>query len=190
MKQLKILKNQKSSYGGELLKTRKGRAHSRPLAVRSTMHLVLRSTKAKGEWSFRRGKNPNHVKRIVKKFADKYGVQIYALANVGNHIHFHIKLSNRHTYAPFIRAVTAAISIAVTGASRIRPLKKSAKDRFWDCRPFSRIVESFKGFLKMRDYVRINQLEGDGYPRDVARIILMEERSQAARLDSSPDCSS
>src|SRR5262245_54273680 len=146
MKQMKLLKNQKSSYGGDLLKTRKGRAQGRPLATRSTMHLVLRSTKATGEWSFRRGKNPGHIQRVVKKFSDKYGVRVLSLANVGNHLHFHIQLSSRHTYAPFIRAVTAAIAMVVSGASRVKRLKMAAKDRFWDRRPFSRIVESFKGF--------------------------------------------
>jgi REP element-mobilizing transposase RayT len=168
MKQTKLLKNQKSAYGGELLKTRKGRAHGRPLDTRNSMHLVLRSSKASGEWSFRFRNNPTKIKSIVSKFAEKYGVKVLSLANVGNHLHFQIKLSNRHAYKPFIRAITASIAMAVTNASRWNP----SKEKFWDYRPFTRVIQSFKAFLNLRDYIQINQLEGFGHKRDQARMIL------------------
>jgi len=172
MKQIEMLKKEKKSYGGELLKTREGRQGPRPLATRSTMHLVLRSSKAKGDWSFKRPRHEAKIREISKRFSVKYGVKILSLANVGNHLHFHIKLSNRHLYRPFIRALTAAIAMAVTGTSRWNPLKKTAKDRFWDHRPFTKFVESFKALLNLRDYIRINQLEGCGYKRSEARFFV------------------
>ena len=118
------------------------------------MHLVMRSSKAKGEWSFLRPKNKKRVKEIAFHHSKKYGVQIFSLANVGNHLHIHLKLSNRYSYRPFIRAISAAIAMAITGASRWSPLKKSAKDRFWDYRPFTRIVVGFRALLGLRDYIR------------------------------------
>lgn len=175
--QLNLIKNSTKAYGGELLKTRKGRSTPRPLDTRNTLHLVLRSTKATGQWSFIRSKNKNRITQIVSKFSSKYGIKILSLANVGNHLHFQIKLSNRLAYFPFIRAVTAAIAMAVTGSSRWSPLKQSAKDKFWDYRPFTRVVESFRGFLNLRDYIRINQLEGLGYRRNEARFILFQYRA-------------
>src|SRR4051812_1508681 len=101
------------------------------------MHLVLRSTKAKGEWSFKRAANEKKIQAILQRFSARYGVRVLSLANVGNHLHFQIRLTNRHTYRPFIRAITSAIAMAVTGASRWKPLKKEPKDRFWDYRPFT-----------------------------------------------------
>jgi hypothetical protein len=172
VKQLTILKNQPSAYGGELLKTRKGRARPRPLSTRETMHLVLRSSKARGDWSFRQPKNARAVKTLTTKFAARYGVKIIHAANVGNHLHFHVKLTNRRTYAPFIRALTAAIAMAVTGASRWRPLKKTVKGRFWDYRPYSRVVQGYRAPLTLRDYIFINQLEGQGRGRDEARLLV------------------
>ncbi len=161
------------------------------------MHLVLRSTKAKGDWSFRSSKNERKIRQIVDHFSSKYGIKIHSLANVGNHLHFHIKLGNRQTYKPFIRAITSAIAMAVTGASRWNKVNtnrgngqhlengghstdrltnrtnhKSSKNRFWDYRPFTRVVRSFKALLNLRDYIRINELEGYGYKRDQARFIL------------------
>ena len=173
--QLRLLKARGSSYGGELLKKREGRAHGRPLSTTNTMHLVLRSRRATGEWSFRRPKNEKKIREIVQRFAAKYGVRVLNLANVGNHLHFHLRLGNRHTYKPFIRAVTAAIMMAVTGYSKWK--KKPEGERFWDYRPFTRIIANgLRAFLTVKDYIRINQLEGFGFRREVARIIVADER--------------
>ena len=169
MKQQPLIKKHKNAYGGELLKTRKGRRHGRPLSTRSTMHLVLRSSKAKGAWSFTKFDNDYKIREITERFAEKYGIRILSLANVGNHLHFHIKLSNRHTYRKFIRAVTAAIMMAITGASRWKPLK----EKFWDYRPFTRVLESFTEFLRLKDYIEINRLEGIGIRRTDAKMIII-----------------
>lgn len=179
-----MLRKENKSYGGELLKTRKGRRGGRPLDTRNTMHLVLRSSKAKGEWSFRRPENAIKIRRIMDKFARKNGVKVLSLANVGNHLHFHIKLTNRYTYRPFIRAITAAIAMAITGASRWSKPAQNAKVRFWDYRPFTRVVHSFRAFLNLRDYIQINKLEGFGYRRNEARFILASRRGEAAYSNS------
>lgn len=149
------------------------------------MHLVLRSSKAKGDWSFKRPQHSTKIRQITDKFAIRYGVRVLSLANAGNHLHFHIKLTNRFTYRPFIRALTAAIAMAVTGASRWNPLKKTAKDRFWDYRPFTRVVQSFRALLNLRDYIQINKLEGYGYRRDEARFILSWNAASRRPVDSS-----
>jgi REP element-mobilizing transposase RayT len=203
MKHLDFLKNEPKAYGGTLLRTREGRSRPRPLDTRTTMHLVLRSTKAKGDWSFKTSRNDKRVREIVKKFADKNGVRVLSMANVGNHLHFQIKLTSRHTYRPFIRAVTAAIAMAITGASRWAPLEKQLKGRssagrapsspakrFWDYRPFTRIVQSLTALLVLKDYIRINELEGEGYAREHARWVIAREniwRNRTARSAGDPN---
>lgn len=185
MKQLALLKKETRSYGGELLKTRKGRSGPRPLDTRNTMHLVLRSSKAVGAWSFKRPHHAARIRQLTDKFAVRYGVRVFSMANVGNHLHFHLRLTNRFTYRPFIRALTAAIAMAVSGASRWKPLKKSPGDRFWDYRPFTRVVQGFRGFLGLREYIRINALEGYGYQRTQARFILAwDAASRVQRMKS------
>ncbi len=165
--QLSMLKNQNSAYGGELRNTRQGRARPRPLAVRNTMHLVMRSSLARGEWSFRKPKHKKRIEQIFSKFSKKYGVKILSLANVGNHVHLHVHLSNRYSYKPFIRATTSAIAMAIMGTSRWR--KPATQQRkFWDYRPFTRVVLGFKALLRLKDYLRINELEGFGHDRKSA----------------------
>jgi len=126
------------------------------------MHLVLKSSKAKGEWSFLRKKR--EIERLFREFGKRYGVSILSLANVGKHLHAHIRLSHRYTYKAFIRGLTSAITMLVTGCSRVRPLV----GRFFDRRPFTRIVFGLKGLKAINDYVLINQMEGTGVPRWVA----------------------
>lgn len=174
MKQTAFFKKTKLSYGGELLKTRKGRAHGRPLDTKNTIHLVLRSTKAKGPFSFKNPRNDRAIKAIVDKFSRKYGVGILSLANVGNHLHFQIKLENRQSYKPFIRAITAAIAMAVTGVSRWH--KSKLEGKFWDYRPFTRVVMSYAGFLNLKSYIEINQLEGLGVDRLSAYVMIRRQK--------------
>ena len=180
MKQISLLKKENQAYGGDLLKTRKERSRPRPLDTRNSMHLVLRSSKAIGQKSFRTAKNQAKIKSIVAKFAAKNGIKILSLANVGNHLHFHIRLSNRYCYKPFIRAITSAIAMAVSGINRWNrktgaTSASCARLKFWDYRPFTRVVFGLRAFLALKDYVQVNQLEGSGFGRISAKLILSRD---------------
>lgn len=141
--------------------------------------MVLRSSKAVKEWSFKRPENERKIGEIITKFSIKYGVKIISLANVGNHLHFQIKLANRNTYKPFIRAITSAIAMAVSGFNRwTRDAQKDVKLKFWDYRPFTRVIKSLRAFLSLRDYIQINELEGFGLKRNEARFIFGKINSE------------
>jgi hypothetical protein len=64
--------------------------------------------------------------------------------------------------------------MAITGASRWKPLKT----KFWDYRPFTRVVRGLRALLGLRDYIEINQMEGYGYDRSEARFYLLWERAR------------
>ena len=180
--QLELLQNQPKAYGGELLKKRKNRLSGRPLDTKNSMHLVLRSSRATGKWSFREQKNEDKVKEIVARFSRKFGVQVLRMGNAGNHLHMQIKLGNRFTYRPFIRALTSAIAMAVTGASRWNPLKGG---RFWDYRPFTRVVIGFKALLSLQDYIDMNTLEGHGCDRQLAKLFILDRKNWVGKGNTS-----
>lgn len=179
MKQLKLLANEPNAYGGELLKTRKGRARGRPLATKHSMHLVLRSSKATGAWSFRRAGNRRKIDALLLKFSRRFAIRILSMANVGNHLHLHIQLTNRMTYRPFIRALTGAIAMAITGANKWTR-KQGPRVKFWDYRPYTRVVIGFKAVLNLRDYIRINVLEGFGHIRSDAEFFIRRKSFNSA----------
>lgn len=160
MKQLKLNKTDfKNSrpFGGELMKKANGRG-ARPLATKKSMHLTLRSSQAVGDWSFRTPKNSAIVQQALQSATKKFGVKVYGIANSGNHLHIIIKLGNRFAYAGFIRALTGTLALKITGANKLRRLKK----KFWDYRPYTRVIEWGKAFVTAKDYLLLNQYEAAG----------------------------
>jgi REP element-mobilizing transposase RayT len=162
------------------LTKRKARASGRPISTQHSMHFVLRSSLARGDWSFLRHKDK--ISEIVNENSKKFGVRIHSLANVGNHLHMHLHFTNRYTYKRFIRAISAAIMMTVTGASRWKTFAQIVREKqlsathFWDRRPFSRIIIGFKALLNLRDYVQVNRFEQWGYSRDDARFMVRWDR--------------
>jgi len=145
------------AFGGELLKKAKNR-HARPISTKHPLHLCLRSSQAKGEWSFQHPKNWKKVSSLCRNFASKNGISILELANSGNHLHLLMRVRNRQAYLRFIRSLSGALALAVTGSNKT----KSLKNKFWDYRPFTRVVEGLRNFLTARDYVCLNQMEAIG----------------------------
>ena len=161
----KGFRQEKSEHGGSYKNPQK---RKRPLGLRSSTHVVLRSTKAKGGWSFTR--NHKIVKELLTKFSRQNHIKIINCAIVSNHIHLHLKVLNRKSYKSFIRALTSALYIRITGFSR---WNKAPKDfQFWDQRPFSRIIATWKEYLTLKNYVEVNRWEGLGFHRRIARDLL------------------
>lgn len=159
------------AYGGALRKKAANRL-ARPLVFRSgSMHISLKSTKAKGKYSFQSKLNRTRVKQFIESFSNKKGVQVISMANVGNHIHLHVKLHNKALYKAWIRGLTSGLAMIAMGLSGLKELKEAGK-KFWDHRPFSRVIESFKHFLTAKKYIEINQLEGMGIPRIEAELLI------------------
>lgn len=130
------------------------------------MHIVLRSTKAKGEQSFLQYKNSKRIRGIIERQARETHIQLLEFANVGNHIHLLIKIrAGNHTQArtqinKLLRSITGLISRHILKVER--GCKRLSYGRFWDHRPFTRIVVSFSGYKIASDYVIQNTLEALG----------------------------
>lgn len=161
------------TYGGDLRNTRLGRSTARPLSTNQLLHLVLRSTQARGPKSFCQPNNRPQVEEILGRFARRYGVIIYDRALHHNHIHLAIQLSAKETYANFIRSITLAIAIAVSGSRNGKPAKK----KFWDHRPYTRVVRGPEEEANLADYLLLNRLEAEGLSRKEAREHIRDMRA-------------
>lgn len=163
------------AYGGDLRKKAKNRG-ARTLVFRSgSMHFTLRSNQAKGLHSFQHQKNKAKITNFLYSFSLSKGVQILSFANVGNHLHLHIKIHSQRLYRAWIRGLTSGIAMICMGLEGLRKLKQIKKS-FWDQRPFSRIIQSFKHFMNTKHYVEINVLEGMGMPRTQAELLIHGSR--------------
>jgi REP element-mobilizing transposase RayT len=151
-------------FGGSLLKNSNAKT-KRPLATKRSMHLVLRSSVAKGPKSFLR--RSRAVEAIINRQARIHSVRIYKLANAGNHLHLVVTPSSRIAYNRFIRSVAGLIARLVRnkqrGASKAINAIRAGKIKFWDKRPFTRIVEWGREFRDVLGYLRKNTLEAMGF---------------------------
>jgi putative transposase len=147
------------AFGGTLLKKAKNR-HDRPVSSKHPMHLVLKSTQAKGRFGFGTSVNAKKIRSIIDDHCSRYGVKKIQYSNNFNHLHLMVKFPSRRIYLKFIRSLTASIALAVSGASKLKSLKSIfGGKKFWDFRPFSRVVFGWRGYTIAKDYVILNQLE-------------------------------
>ena len=126
----------------------------RPLATKEALHLVLRSDRARGPKSLL--KYDGVVRAVIAKLAIRHGVRVYRIVNAGNHLHITLKLSKQFLWHGFISGITGGIARAV-GFQR-----DSAKQGFWNSRPFTRVIAWGRDYNIVKDYHTLNQLEADG----------------------------
>lgn len=139
--------DRRTTFGGQLLK---GNARTaRPIDSKLPLHLVLRSH---GKVSMRSPRLYKRVQELVERVTKKYGVTLYEWSNVGNHLHFVIRVTKRQLWSSFIRELTGRIALAA-----------NTKERFWIYKPFTRVVMGWrKAFRQVKDYVTLNRHEAEG----------------------------
>lgn len=193
-KQLRMLGPQPRFFGGRLLY--KKRRSRRPLSSQESIHFVMRSLWAKGEFSFRTGRNRPAIERIFKTVSQRYGVRVYRRTIMSNHIHAVMRVANRECYKAFIRVLTGQIaSLVMRGMSfaefhhhflkSIRassgltegsssPSKRNHSlpgsnepqglgQKFFQFRPFTRVLHWGRDFKTCCAYVLRNDLEAMGF---------------------------
>jgi hypothetical protein len=136
----------RKQFGGALLKNSNAKK-ARPISTKHAMHVVLQSSQARGAWSFRNHKNWNKVSGILVAQARRYQIQLREQVNGGDHIQLVLKIKNRELFNRFMRAISGMITMSVTGAAKTRALK----DKFWDYRPWSRVVSLIRGYSVTQD---------------------------------------
>jgi len=143
-------------FGGSLLKKSNAKV-ARPISTKKSMHLVMRSSAAKGALSLL--KKDQDIYNVIDRQAKRHGVKIYNYANGGNHLHLIIMPLSRKAFNGFIRSVSGIIARLVLGAQR-----GAAKElQFWDQRPFTRIIEWGRDFVRSSRYLLQNTLEAYGF---------------------------
>ena len=154
-RQLSFLPKAQVEHGGEL---RKGKRKTmRPFDPRRAMHIVLRSSRARGDWSMLRPKNRDNVERLTRAIAKSRGISLYRYSNVGNHLHLLVRARSRKAFQSFLRELTGTIAALITGAK-----KGNAIGKFWDRLAYTRIVTWGRDFRNLELYFIKNLFEAAG----------------------------
>ena len=162
------LKAEKKYFGGSLLRNSHAK-EKRPITIKTPMHLVLRSDIAKGSRSLLNFER--RVQKIIYNQGRKFGVKIYRLSNVGNHLHLLILPRSRRAFQGFIRAIAGLIARSVLRAER----GQSRGLKFWDQRPFTRVISWGRDYARACEHLLQNTLEALGFlpyrPRGKLRVL-------------------
>lgn len=143
-------------HGGDIALGR--RKVARPIDTRRPMHLILRSSLARGQWSLRRLSNAQAIDTLRIRFARRFGVKVYRNSNAGNHLHLLVRARCRIGLQHFLRAFAGAVARLITGARR-----GHRAGRFWDRIAYSRVVQWGRDFCGVNSYVLQNEWNTAGF---------------------------
>ena len=132
------------------------RKTARAIDPKCPMHIVLRSSIARGTLSMLHPRNRHHVDKRTHEIAARHGVRIYRFANVGNHLHLLVKTHTRSAFQRFLRELAGVIAALVTGAI------KGSPGNFWDGLAYSRIVTWGRDLRNVEQYFIKNIFEAAG----------------------------
>lgn len=192
-----------AKHGGDLAKGK--RKTFRPIDTKQALHVVLRSSKARGELSLLHPKHCNAIERHVQKTAKRCGVRVYRFANVGNHLHLLVKVPSRPAWKRFAKQLSGGIAQIVTGARKGAALNvpmnrsvsefkddslpESAQRAFWDHLLFTRIVSFGRDFNGVAKYLIKNLFEAAGVPMKALmakglRLVIVDHHGQVFGVPS------
>jgi hypothetical protein len=152
-----------ASHGGEL--SRGKRKTYRPIDPKQALHVVLRSSRARGKLSMLHPDHCDAIETFTRQVAFRRGITLYRYANVGNHLHLLVRAPSRIAWQRFLRELSGGIAILVTGARKGSALKRNETQRgFWDHLAFTRIVSFGRDFERLARYFIKNIFEAAGIP--------------------------
>lgn len=144
-------------FGGTNLK---GNARTqRPISLKRPMHLVMRSSLAVRELSFLNPKRAKQIQKHVYELGEQKGVEVYCYANGGSHLQLIVRPHSRKAFNGFIRALSGLITRITLGVERGKPLNL----KFWDSKPFTRILEWGSEYERAKENVFRNSFEAPGF---------------------------
>lgn len=149
-------KHFRTEHGGCLYQGK--RKEARPLTTKQPIHVVLRSSRARGPWSFLNRKNHLILNRMLFALAKRFGVRVLKVANSGNHLHLAVTGTTRNGLQSFLRTFPALLARRITGAK-----KGSPQGRFWDALAYTRIITWGRELIALKRYLLRNNLEAIGF---------------------------
>ena len=159
-RQLQLFAKTSPEHGGSLRKGK--RKIARPFHSKKPMHLVFRSSRARGEWSFLRPRNKGFIHALLLDLAAKRGGKILRYENVGNHLHLLTQFRRRQDFQRFLKEFTQRVMFRVTGAKKGKP-----QGKFFDGIAYSRVLEWGKSYRYAKNYLWKNQLEALGFAQEL-----------------------
>ncbi|MCM2352060.1 MAG: transposase [Pseudobdellovibrio sp.] len=149
------------NHGGVLRNKRRGRK-ARPLSTKAPVHLVFK-TESK---SLRRGlRSPLGfylINRIIKQYARRFFVKVEQISINHDHLHLLVRFSKRSFGQYFLRVVAGQIAQQFKNNGFLKAKYVTDTPKLWKYRPFTRVIQGWKPYLIVRNYIQLNLKEASG----------------------------
>jgi REP element-mobilizing transposase RayT len=188
LKQLSLFNERKPKkvHGGSL--AIKKRRSKRPLNLKQSHHITMKSHHAIGPRSLFRHKKM--ILHLIKKNSAQFHIKVYEYAIQGHHVHLLVKAQSREGLQNFFRVIAGHTAQQILkqyplpcagGATQKRKKEEGCKKnqrRFWSYLLYSRIVSWGREFKRVMSYIQKNTLE-------LLQIIAYEPRNLRTKINSS-----
>jgi putative transposase len=167
---LKIHWQHRTSHGGALRNSRKGRK-ARPLNTKEPVHLVFKAHRSVLRYGLRSPRSFSLVQRLIQRYAKKFYIKIEQVSIQQDHLHFLIRTSRRSFYQSFFRVLAGQIAQqfekegllkAVTDTPGGTSGRVQKAQKLWKYRPFTRVIKGWKAYQTVRNYIQLNEKEALG----------------------------
>ena len=149
------------SHGGSLGIGK--RKTARPLDPKRPLHVVLRSSRARGQWSLLA--RQRRVSALLSEVANKHQVRVLRDVNVGNHLHLCIRFRTRVGAQRFFKEFAGRLALEI-----LRPRRTGARGRFWDRPLFTRVVNFGREIETLGNYFVKNLFQAMGMRQKPERL--------------------
>ncbi len=174
-----------TQHGGEFSRGR--RKLKRPISCQKSLHVVLRSDKAKGYRSL--NNNTKMIHALTQKTEKHFGVKVYGFALNHNHLHLSVRGKRIIDIQNFFRVLAGHMAQQILrkfplpqiagNAPNSTPDTASSKSKykrkFWNDLIYSRLVTWGREFRQVLAYIEKNKLEALG---------LLPQRTRTASMES------
>lgn len=151
----------------------------RPFSNAHAIHVTFRSSLAVGPNSFLCPRNWLWLQNYIPSLAHRLNIELYRWSVNGNHLHLVLRALDRKSFQTFLKVVASRTARFVLAVERGR----AKRVRFWDKRPYSRLLTWGPEFKNVLRYVARNSKEALGRMGYVPRANRSEMRRTNLELD-------
>ena len=149
------------NHGGVLRNKRRGRK-ARPLSTKAPLHLVFKIERKNLQKGLRSPLGFYIIQKVIKKFAAHFFVKIEQLSINHDHIHMLVRFTKRTQGLHFLRVVAGQIAQEFHKARFLKVTDTLNTPKLWKYRPFTRVIQGFKPYLMVKNYIQLNEKEASG----------------------------
>lgn len=133
----------------------------RPFHRKMALHVTMRSSQAKGARSFLKHDNYFFILDLIERLRLRFQITVEKQSINSNHLHLLIRARDKDSLTGFLRSLSGLIVRYMTGAERGNKLN-TKQGKFWNHRPFSRLVSFGRDFAAVIKYITMNIDESIG----------------------------